>query len=413
MDLEMTNKSSTRRDNLDRREFIAGVAAATAAFTIVKPSQVRGTEANSKIEVGSIGLGGRGKLIAGMVNKHAAYKITAVADYFDHVAKAAGERYGVGESRRFSGLLGYKRLIASKVDAVFLETPPCFFPEHAAAAVDAGCHVYIAKPVAVDVPGCRSIAESGKKATASNRVFLVDFQIPTHPFNIETVKKCREGLIGKIGLIGSIYCDEAFADPPKTKTIESRLQRLIWVNDVDLGGGMLVNSGIHAVDAALWLAGARPISAAGSAAKIRPDAHGDTNDVYSITYQFENGVIVNHRGEHVRNTHGFGGSCTAYGQFGYADITYGGPVGIRGNKGGYKGGEVKDLYREGISRNLDTFAKNISEGDYENPTAESGVNSTLATILGRLAGRRNAKVIWDDMIAANEKIEPDLTGLKD
>ncbi|GAI77767.1 unnamed protein product, partial [marine sediment metagenome] len=171
-------------------------------------------------------------------------------------------------------------------------------------------------------------------------------------------------------------------------------------------------SGIHAVEAALWLAGARPISATGSAGKIKADAHGDTNDVYSITYQFENGLILNHHGEHVRNTHGFPGSCTAYGQFGYADITYQGHAGIRGNKGGYKGGEVKNLYREGISRNLDTFARNINEANYENPTAESGVNSTLATILGRLAGRRNAKVIWDDMIAANEKIEPDLTGLK-
>jgi myo-inositol 2-dehydrogenase/D-chiro-inositol 1-dehydrogenase len=411
MERQMTKKSGERKDNLDRRRFIAGVAA-TAAFSIVKPSQVRGTEANSKVEVGCVGLGGRGRLIAGMVDKHAAYRITAVADYFDHVAKSAGERYGVAEERRFSGLLGYKRLIASELDAVFLETPPCFFPEHAAVAVDAGCHVYVAKPVAVDVPGCRSIAESGQKATKKKRVFLVDLQIPTHPFNIETVKKCHEGLIGKIGLIGSIYCDEAFADPPRTKTIESRLQRLIWVNDIDLGGGMLVNSGIHAVDAALWLAGARPISAMGSAGKIKADAHGDTNDVYSITYQFENGLILNHRGEHVRNTHGFPGSCTAYGQFGYADITYGGHAGIRGNKGGYKGGEVENLYREGISRNLDTFAKNISEGNYENPTAESGVNSTLATILGREAGRKNGMVMWDDLIAANEKIEPDLTGLK-
>jgi hypothetical protein len=50
---------------------------------------------------------------------------------------------------------------------------------------------------------------------------------------------------------------------------------------------------------------------------------------------------------------------------------------------------------------------------YDNPTAQSGVNSTLTTILGREAGRKNGLVMWDDMIAANEKIEPDLTGLKE
>ncbi|MBN2270534.1 MAG: Gfo/Idh/MocA family oxidoreductase, partial [Sedimentisphaerales bacterium] len=382
-------------------------------FTIVEPAQVRGTEANSRIEVGCVGLGGRGRLIAGMLKDHAGYQITSVADYFPQVSASAGESYGVAEDRRFSGLLGYKRLIASKVDAVFLETPPCFFPEHAAAAVDVGCHVYMAKPVAVDVPGCQSIAESGRKATAKSRVFLVDFQVPTHPFNIETAKRCKDGLIGKIGLLSSIYCDEAFADPPKTATIESRLRGLIWVNDIDIGGGMLVNAGIHAVDAALWLAGARPTSAMGSAAKIAPDSHGDTNDVYSITYQFADGLILNHRGEHVRNTHGFTCSCTAYGQDGYAEINYEGNAGIRGNKGGYKGGEITGLYNEGIQRNLDLFHKNITEGQYENPTAKSAVNSTLTTILGREAGKKNAKVMWDDLIAANQKIEPDLTELKE
>ena len=66
--------------------------------------------------------------------------------------------------RRFSGLSGYRKLIASGVEAVALETPPCFFPEHAQAAVDAGLHVYMAKPVAVDVPGCQSIAASGARA---------------------------------------------------------------------------------------------------------------------------------------------------------------------------------------------------------------------------------------------------------
>lgn len=413
MNDQTANKSYTHGETLDRRQFITGAAATAAAFSIVEPNRVRGTEANSKIEVGCVGLGGRGRLIAGMLKNHANYQITAIADYFPNVAKSSGENLGVAEDKRFSGLLGYKRLIASKVDAVVLETPPCFFPDHAAAAVEAGCHVYVAKPVAVDVPGCISMAESAKKATEKEKVFLVDFQVPTHPFNIETVKRCKEGLIGKIGLLSSVYCDEAFADPPKTDTVESRLTRLIWVNDIDLGGGMLVNAGIHAVDAALWLAGATPISATGSAAKIKPNSHGDTNDCYSITYQFEDGLILNHRGEHVRNTHGFAANCVAYGQYGYAEINYEGNAGIRGNKGGYKGGEIKGLYREGIQRNLDLFHKNITEAQYENPTAKAGVNSTLATILGREAGKKHEKVMWDDLIAANVKIEPDLTGLKE
>ena len=71
----------------------------------------------------------------------------------------------MAKERRFSGLDACKRLLAVKPDAVFLETPPYFFPIHAQAAVEAGCHVYMAKPVAVDVPGCLRILEAGRAAT--------------------------------------------------------------------------------------------------------------------------------------------------------------------------------------------------------------------------------------------------------
>lgn len=396
---------------MDRRRFV-GTAAGIAGFAIVGPAAVRGYAANGRIEAGIVGLGGRGSLIAGMMAKHPAYRITAVADYFNGVVQGAGEQLGVAEVRRFSGLSGYKKVLAAGVDAMILETPPCFFPEHVAASVDAGCHVYFAKPVACDVPGCLSILESGRQATKRGRVFLIDFQVPTDEFNIETVKRCREGLIGEIGMLSSIYCDEAFGDPPKTATIESRLQHLIWVNDIELGGGMLVNAGIHAVDAALWLAGARPVSAMGSSRMVNAGHHGNTRDVYSITYQYESGLIQNHHGEHLRNTHEFLCRCAAWGDAGFAEIGYMGKAWARGNKGGYAGGEVENLYVAGIARNLDKFARCVSDGNTENDTLQRSVDSTLAVILGREAGMRNGLLTWDEMIRENKKLEFDTAGLQ-
>jgi predicted dehydrogenase len=406
------NACSAGEHKLNRRKFMAGSGVA-AAFTIVEASMARSYGANSRIEAGFVGLGGRGSLIANMMSdKHKGYQITALADYFGQVARQGGKSLNVPENRCFPGLSGYKELIASGIDAIFLETPPCFFPDQAAAAVDAGIHVYMAKPVAVDVPGSLHISKLAEKATTRKRVFLVDFQVPTEPFNIETVKRCHDGLIGKMGLLSSFYTDEAFSDPPKTKTVESRLRHLIWVNDIELGGGFLVNAGIHAVDAALWLAGSHPISATGSSRIVRANPHGDTADVYSVTYKFENGLIQNHRGEHLRNTHGFTCNCIAYGQHGFAQIGYQGKAWIRGNKGGYRGGEVKNLYVNGISRNLDRFEQDIRQQRYQNSTVERSVNSTLATILGREAGRRKTLVTWDEIIAENRQIEPDLAGLR-
>ena len=412
----MTGKStraSERKDLFSRRRFIAESAAVTAGFAIVSPSAVRGYGANSRIEVGCIGLGGRGRLIAGMLTEHEGYHVISAADYFPDVVRNIGAKLGVAENRRYWGLSGYKKLIAGKVDAVFCETPPYCFGEHVTAAIDAGCHVYLAKPVACDVPGCMMVLEAAKKASKNKQVFLVDFQTRTDPFFIEAIKRTHDGLIGKIGLLSSFYTDESFPDPPLTSNIESRLQSLIWVNDIALGGGQLVCAGIHAVDVAMWIAAAHPVSAVGCSRIARREPHGDSADVYSVTYQFENGLILNHRGEHMRNTHGFQCSCFAFGQDGYLETNYTGRVSIRGNKGGYRGGELTNLYADGIRRNLDAFHNSIVNGIYDNPTVRPSIDSTLATILGREAALRNTKVTWDEMIAGNKKIEVDLTGLRE
>jgi predicted dehydrogenase len=411
--LKKLNASNARKATLSRRQFLGGTVAAAASLTIIKPSSVRGTEANSRVEVGCIGLGGRGTLIARMLKEHKSYQVTSVADYFPEVSTKAGEKFAVAQKRQFSGLSGYQKLIDSKVDAVFCETPPYCFPEHVSAAVNAGCHVYLAKPVACDVPGCLTIAQMGKKAKKTKKVFLVDFQMPTDPFIIEAVKRVHKGDIGPLAMVSSFYTDDGFRDPPKTKTIESRLRHLIWVNDVNLGGGMIVNADIHAIDAALWVVGNRPLSVMGCSRVGKSDAHGDTAYVYSLTYQFENGLIMNHRGEHLRNRKGFSCGCFAYGPEGYLEANYQGKAWVRGVRKAYRGGEVTNLYVEGIKRNLDKFYNSIVGGMYDNPTVQSSVNSTLTTILGRQAAKRNTMLTWDEMLRENEKLEVDFTGLKE
>jgi myo-inositol 2-dehydrogenase/D-chiro-inositol 1-dehydrogenase len=409
---DMSKAEKTKSNGMTRRGFMSGAGAAALSFTVMKPSFVKGTSANSRIEAGCIGLGGRGRMIARMLQQHGGYQITAVADYFAQMAEAVAEQFKVPKPRRFSGLKGYKKLIASDVDAVFLETPPYCFPDHVEAAVQAGCHVYIAKPLGCDVPGCLRIAKMAQKATAAKKVFLADFQTRTDPFYIEGIKRVREGAIGEVGMLSSEYNDESFSDPPKTGTIESRLQHLIWVNDVELGGSYLVNAGIHAVDVALWIAGGRPVSAMGSSRTARQNPHGDSHDVFSVTYQFADGLILNHRGEHLKNRSEFRCECFAQGRDGFLETGYTGRVRILGNRGGYRGGDVVDLYPRGAERNIDTFHKSIVNGIYDNPTVEPSVNATLATILGREAAKRNTKLTWDEVIRENKRLEVDLSGLQ-
>ena len=166
--------SDSSPSGVSRRAFMAGAAA--ASFSIVKPGSVRGTQANSRIRLGLIGCGMRGRWISNLFAKHGGYEIFAVADYFQDRVAYMGEKFDIPTNRLHTSLSGYKRLLDQRPDAVAIESPPYFHPEHAAAAVDAGVHVDLAKPIAVDVPGSLKAQQAARKAATKNLCFLVDFQ---------------------------------------------------------------------------------------------------------------------------------------------------------------------------------------------------------------------------------------------
>lgn len=406
---------STAMNTFNRRQFI-GVSLKTAATvsvaaTLTGQSQPAETKPERKIKLGVVGCGGRGRWITRLFHKHGGYEIHAVADYFQSVADASGDEFGVDKGRRFSTLSGYKRVIESGIEAIALEVPPYFFPEQARAAVDAGLHVYMAKPVAVDVPGCLTVEAAANKATAAKKVFLVDYQIPTDAANIEVVKRIQSGEIGSIATLNSQYYAGLFPDPPFAENYEGRLQSLIWVNDVAVGGSYHVNACIHAVDAALWVAGARPVKAVGYSQRSRPDPHGDSHDVFSLIFEYPNGLFHHHRGKHLNNQHNFDVFCQVQGVTGFAQIGYGGKAFCRSAADAFEG-EVPNLYEAGASRNIAKFHTCVVTGNCANDTVRRSIDGALATILGREAGRRRAALTMAELIQQNQRLEPNLKGLK-
>ncbi len=403
--------------SLSRREFVAGAAIAAAALAVEYASPARAAEGTAarKIKLGVVGCGVRGAWIANLFRQHGGYEMHAVADYFPEVAAAVGGALGVAESRRFSGLSGYRKLIESGVEAVALETPPCFFPEHVEAAVEAGLHVYMAKPVACDVPGCRRVEAAAKKATAGKRCFLIDYQMPTDPHVIECAKRFREGALGRLGIVKSFYYGGLFGDPPLTANIESRLRSLVWVNDVAIGGGYHVNACIHPIQAMMWVLGQVPVAAAGISRTSRADPHGDSHDMYGITYEFADGLTWTHTGRHANGTTGPDdplATCELLGDA-YMKIGYGGRALIRGGPKHYAGGTIDDLYQAGAVRNIAAFhQQQVAEGNFTNETVRMAIDSCLATILAREACLRKGRMTMDELLQANQSLEVDLSGLK-
>ena len=132
MEKSADSKTPAER-TLSRRDFIKGAGAAAVSLSVLPSGLVRGSQANSRIKLGIIGCGGRGTWIAKLFAEHGGYEIHAGADYFADRAADFGTQLSVPESRLFSGLSAYKRLLESGVEAAAIISPPYFHPEQAAA----------------------------------------------------------------------------------------------------------------------------------------------------------------------------------------------------------------------------------------------------------------------------------------
>ena len=402
-----------QKQKINRRSFLAGAGTAAMAFTLATPQVAKGYAANSKINLGVIGCGGRGSWIADLFNTHGGYSIVAVADYFQDKVDECGGKFNIPANRRYTTLSAYQKLLDSKVDAVAIESPPYFHPQQAQAAVAAGKHVYIAKPVAVDVPGCQSIGASGSEATKKKLCFLVDFQTRAQEFYVEAVKRIHGGAIGDMVFGEATYHAGRLGIKAPPGTPEARLRN--WVFDKALSGDIITEQNIHTLDVMSWIMNIPPLHVTGTGGrKVRTDV-GDCWDYYTLVYEYPNqvGITFSSRQFKAQGSKPDGIRNRMFGTKGVLEAKYGGEVLIRANKEDfYKGGKTGRIYLEGANNNIDAFHKNITEKNYENTTVAESVRSNLVTILGRMAAYQNRRVTWSELLRNQERLDGKLEGLK-
>ena len=407
-------KTSSR---LSRRGFIAGAGVAAASLSIVEPQTAFAYPANEKVSVGIIGCGGRGSWIAGLFQEHGGYEITAAADYFQDRVDKLGDRFGVKADRRFTGLSGYRRMLEGTLDALLVESPPYFHPEQAAAGVEAGCHVYLAKPIAVDVAGCKTVEQSGKAATAKNLCFLVDFQTRADPFYKEAIKRVHDGAIGKLAFGESTYhagipwSGQIAAARDAAGNPENRLRA--WGLDQILSGDIITEQNIHTLDVASWIMDRPPECAYGTGGRKVRD-FGDCWDTFSVTFRYSDnvGIAFSSRQFNGHGTQPEGIRNRMFGTEGVLETSYGGNTMIRG-KNFYRGGSSPGIYKDGAVTNIATFHDAIQASDYANTTVPKSVRSNLVTVLGRTAAYKGQIVTWKEIVQSDDKLVANLKGLKD
>jgi len=273
--------------------------------------------------------------------------------------------------------------------------------------------VYLAKPIAVDVPGCRTVEESGRRATEKQRVFLVDFQTRTDPFYKEAVKRAQYGDIGRIVCGEATYtCGPTWGEQAKWLTErpdDPEMRLRAWGLDRALSGDVITEQNIHALDVATWVLDAAPLRAEGTGGQ-RARTAGTCWDQFSVIFAFPRDVVVSFASKQL----GAGWDdicCRMYGTDGTLDTHYFGEVSIRG-KLPYRGGKIPNLYTDGAAANIATFHDSVTKGDFSNTTVAPSVRSNLTTIVGRTAAWRGTTVTWDEVLDAAEPLEADLSGLR-
>jgi predicted dehydrogenase len=383
-----------------RRGFMKTAAAGTL---ILGARSALGAAANETLELGIIGCGGRGPWIGDLFQKNTATKVVAVHDPFKDRAEQAGKRLNVPENRQFTGLDGYHELIASGVDAVAIISPPYFHPEQTVAALEAGKHVYLAKPIAVDVPGCTTIVDAANKHQ-DKLCTLVDFQTRKDPFYIEAIKRLHAGQIGDPVMGQAYYYARRLNIKMEPGTEEARLRN--WVFDIALSGDIIVEQNVHMLDVANWMLQSHPLKAHGTGGrKARIDV-GDCWDHFVVTYWYPNDVIIDFSS--AQFVHAFEDLCTRlHCTTGSLDTHYGGEVVLEGKAEAYRPGATSRIYQEGAVANIKDFHAAIMAGTPIN-NAEESSRSTLTGVLGRTAAYGEKTVTWDEMMQANEKLDANL-----
>lgn len=421
-EIESSPSLPNRRDVL-RTGTVAATAVGAAALSIERHAWAAGSD---EIKMGLIGCGGRGSGAAkqALSSGNKGVRLHAVADAFSEQADRAlsnlradrADQVDVDESRIHIGLDGYKEVIDS-CDMVLLTTPPGFRPYHFEAAVNAGKHIFMEKPVASDVPGVRKVMEMAKVADEKNLKVVVGLQRRYQKAYLEALKQVKdEGIIGEI-TGGQVYWNGGgvwFRDrKPGMSELEFQINN--WYYFVYLSGDHINEQHIHNIDVANWFVGGHPISAQGMGGRQqRVDRkYGEIYDHHFVEYTYENGVRINSQCRHQQGTHnavreeftGTKGKVYLDNKPNCYAVDHSGKVIWRYRPERVDGGDRRDP--DPYQTEHDVLQDAILN-DKPHNDAHYGAESTLTAIMGRLATYSGAELKWDDVMQSKVQLMPSI-----
>ena len=410
---------------MNRRNLLKVTAAAATGMLVLRPSTVFGYEANSALRLGLLGCGNRGTSVATSFVHSTNTRIAAIGDLFaDRLDRGKSHFNALNQSlgqpaldnaEAYQGRHAIEKLASSSaIDMIQISTPPWFHVEHLGIAVASGKHVYVEKPVGIDVAQTRHALEIGKKVKPGQTV-AVGFQCRNAPGIAAVADRIRSGALGKLVSVAAHYNAPASVEVvvAGAGADEHRLRNWLW--DRVLSGDILVEQNIHIIDLANWILGSHPVKATATGGRNVLTHEGDCWDNYQVDYTYPGDVHLSFASTQFGNF-GFDAGLKFFGGTGAASVVYSGPIRIVG--------ENAWSWQDSLNGSPDAakfaadgaFLDNLAYADRDKERAvvdsitsgkainevATGVETALSCMLGRMAGYQKREVAWEELLAHGE-----------
>jgi predicted dehydrogenase len=211
-------------DELNRRNFLKAAA-------VAGPAMVAAKAASDKVNVGWIGVGTRG--YAGLDWLHTAagndVNLTAICDTYEGYIARAQDRLQTVWGAKAKAYKDYHDLLADKsIDAVYIMTPEHLHHDMTIAALKAGKHVYIEKPLAHTIEEGFEIVKAWEQA---KKIVQVGTQNRSSSLYKKAQELIRQGMVGDVHFVRAFWYRNGLPNEPSWRYVippESNPQNTDW-----------------------------------------------------------------------------------------------------------------------------------------------------------------------------------------
>ena len=322
----------------DRRRFLQATTA-SLALTSLGVSAMNPFQQTKTYRVGLIGTGWYGKSDLFRLIQVAPVEVVALCDVdknlLDGAAKLVSQRQKSGKTPKLYG--DYRKMLAeNKLDIVLIGTPDHWHALQTIDALKAGAHVYVQKPISVDVMEGEAMVAAARKY---NKVVQVGTQRKSTPHLIDAKKNIIEaGLLGNIKHVEMCcyFHMKANGNPP-VQPVPAFLDYEMWTGPAPLrpydglphirwwrtfmeyGNGIMGDMCVHMLDTARWMLGLGWPKRITSTGGIYVQKEGKSNiaDTQHAIFEYDNlNCVWQHRSWGTPNNPDYPWSLTLYGDKG-------------------------------------------------------------------------------------------------